>query len=80
MTAWKKKSKKSMETFKSGECSIDDIKALSKEKHFSVWAASTLKTIFGILKQISDYKVENLPKGGNLVILHTKLTFIGKNN
>ena len=30
------------------------------------------------MKEILDYKVKNLPKGNNLVILHAKLTFNSK--
>ena len=49
-----------------------------KEKRLLVWTASIVKTVFGILKEIPDYKMKNLPKGNNLVILHVKLTFISK--
>ena len=49
-----------------------------KEMHFVVWTAGITKTIFGILKEIPDYKVGNLPKGCNLVMLHAKLVFISK--
>ena len=51
---------------------------LTKERNLLVWIASTVKTVFGILKEIPDYKVKNLPKGDNLVILRAKLTFISK--
>ena len=49
-----------------------------KEKRLLLRTASITKTVFGILKEITDYKVKNLPKGNNLVILHKKLTFVSK--
>lgn len=56
----------------------DNTEKSRKEMLFVVWTAGITKTIFGILNQIPDYKVENLPKGCNLVTLHAKLVFISK--
>ena len=68
--------KKANKTSESGVAENPDKRR--KEMHFVVWAAGIAKTVFGILKEIPDYRVENLPKGCNLVTLHAKLVFISK--
>ena len=72
-----KKAKKMKEKSKSEDQPVDR-ETLMKERRFLVWTTSTVKTVFGILKEIPDYKVKNLPMGNNLVVLHAKLTFISK--
>ena len=48
---WKKKSRKDKGKAKSEDQPVDH-KALMKEKRFLVWTTSTVKTVFGILKEI----------------------------
>ena len=72
-----KKARKIKEKSKS-EKQLIDHDALMKEKRLLVWTANIAKIVFGILKEVPDYKVKNLPKGDNLVTPHRKLTSISK--